>query len=102
MMRCKKWEVWFAKVKFEDSDIIKKRPVLIVGEKQGFIISLKMTTHYPRNNAEYTLKYWARVGLDKETTIRTSKICVLKDNDLVRKMGHLAEYDMIQIQNILM
>jgi len=100
-MKCKKWEVWFANVKFEDTDEIKKRPVLIIGNNSGLAISLKITTHEPRYNSDYPLKYWARAGLDKESVVMTSKILYLKDEDLVRYFGRISEHDMLQIQNIM-
>jgi len=100
-MKCKKWEVWFAKVKFEDSDEIKKRPVLILGEKNGFAISLKITTHTPRYYSDYLLKHWTRAGLDKESVVMTSKTLLLNDDDLVQCFGRISEYDMLQIQSIM-
>ena len=102
MMKYKKWEVWFAEVKYEDSDEIKKRPILVIGENKGLIISLKMTSKKARDKLDYPLKHWAKVGLDKETVVRTSKICQLIDSDLIWKIGRLSEYDLIQIQNILL
>ena len=44
MMKYRKWEVWFAKVTYEDSDDVKKWPILIIGENKGLIMSLKMTS----------------------------------------------------------
>ena len=98
MMKCKKWEVWFARVKFDDSNEIKKRPVLIIGENRGLIISLKMTSQDARDSSDYPLKHWVKAGLDRETTIRVSKVCLLNDNDLAWKMGRISEYDILQVQ----
>lgn len=42
-MTVKKWEIHWAFVKFEDSDEIKRRPVLIINESRAAIVSLKMT-----------------------------------------------------------
>lgn len=44
-----KWEVWWAKVKFEDEpDIIKIRPVIVFDNKKAYIISFKVTGQMPR------------------------------------------------------
>ena len=101
-MKYRKWEVWFAKVKYEDSDDVKKRPILITGENKGLIMFLKMISQRARDKSDYPLKHWAKVWLDKETVVRTSKICQLIDSDFVWKMGRLSEYDLIRIQNILL
>jgi hypothetical protein len=101
-MKCRKWEVWFAKVKYEDSDVVKKRPVLIIGERVGIILSLKMTSHTARDHTDYPLNHWARAGLERETVVRTAKACYLKDSDLVWRMGRISEHDMLQIQSILL
>ena len=101
IVKYKKWEIWFAKVKFEDSDEIKKRPVLILGEKNGFILSLKITTHTSRDSSDYALKYWAKAGLEKESVVMTSRVLLLNDDDLIRCFGRISEYDMLQIQNIM-
>ena len=101
MTKCKRWEVWWAYVKYEDSNEIKKRPVLIIGEEYGLVLSLKMTTHKPRNATDYLLKHWKTAGLDRETTVRTDKFCKLRDSELIRKVGRLTSYDMVQIQSMV-
>ena len=101
MLKYKRWEVWFAKVKFEDSEEIKKRPVLILNENNGLAISLKMTSQKPRDNSDYALKHWIKAGLDRETVVRTSKLCHLMDIDFDRKLGRISEYDALQIQTIM-
>ena len=94
--------MWLAKVKYEDSDEIKQRPVLIIGENLGLFLSLKMTSHTARNETDYLLKHWVQAGLKKATVVRTSKILALMENDFERKLGRLMEYDLIRIQNILL
>ena len=101
-MERKKWEIWLAEVKYEESDDMKKRPVLIVGEKDTFIISLKMTSHEKRHDSDYSLKHWQRAGLDKETVVRTSKICRLVESDFIHKLGRISEHDILEIQKIVL
>ena len=61
-----KWEVWWAKVKFEDEpDIVKTRPVVIFDNRQAYIVSFKVTGQMPRENfkGEYVLQKWQEAGL---------------------------------------
>jgi len=101
-MKCKKWEVWLAKIKFKDSNMVKVRPVLIIDSTSGHAISLKMSSHIARDSSDYPLKHWTKTGLDRETVVRTSKICYIMDSDLLRMMGRLTEYDLLQIQSIML
>ena len=100
-MTYNKWDVWFATVKFDDSDEKKKRPILILDKKEGLAVSMKMTSHKPRTSSDYALKYWEKAGLDAETTVITSKAYYLHESDLDRKIGRLYTYDRLQIQNII-
>jgi hypothetical protein len=98
-----KWEIWLARVKFEDSNEIKERPVLITGTGQAIILALKITTHEPRDYyyGEYSVKHWQESGLREPSTIRSSKRLSLIDTDLVHKIGRLHPFDVIKVQEIL-
>ncbi|MDD6308784.1 MAG: type II toxin-antitoxin system PemK/MazF family toxin [Clostridia bacterium] len=93
------WEVWAAEVKFEDSPIVKSRPVLILEDKTTYAICLKMTgTSRP---GDYDLKDWAVVGLKKPTTVRIRKILQLYPHDLKYKIGDLSPLDIANIQSMI-
>ena len=99
-----KWEIWFAKVKFDDNpSVVKMRPVLVVDLNQCYILSLKITGHSPRVNyqGEYSIIKWAEAGLAKESTIRCSKKLKLIFSDFEYKLGKLHPIDIIAVQNIL-
>lgn len=98
------WEVWFAKVKFEDNpQIVKNRPVLVLENNQCYLLSLKITSHTPRNNylGEYALSHWQDAGLSKPSTVRISKRLKLVLSDFVFKTGRLHPVDMMNIQQII-
>lgn len=72
-----RWEVWLAKVKFEDDPTtVKQRPVLVISNTQCYILPLKMTSHPPRETfpGEYALLRWQEAGLQKESTVRALSI----------------------------
>lgn len=71
------WEIWLAKVSFEDNpNVIKNRPVLILQNNTAIFISAKITSHAPRNDfpGEYKIIEWETAGLKKESTILAFKI----------------------------
>ena len=99
----RKWEIWLANVKFDDSDEVKQRPVVIVENNIAFILALKVTSHTPRKGfyGEYALKYWQEAGLNKESTVRISQRLKLEEHDLNRRLGRLHSSDILQIQSYL-
>ena len=91
------WEVWAAKVKFEDSPQVKTRPVLVLQDKIVYAVCLKMTSASPRAG-EYALKDWAAVGLKKPTTVRVGKVLHLQPRDMKYKIGDLSPIDIANVQ----
>lgn len=105
MMRPNKWEVWYAKVAYEDNpEEIKERPVLVMENGACYIFSFKITSHEPRLNffGEYRLVKWREAGLHKPSTVRTSKRLRLIESDFVHKIGRLHPIDIIGVMNLLL
>lgn len=97
-----KWEVWWAKVKFEGSDEVKRRPVLVCGKSGIYLLSCKVTSHDPRDNyeGEYLLD-WQYCGLDCPSTARLGVRIPLLDRDFEGKIGTVSVKDVREISNIL-
>lgn len=84
-----RYEIWQAKVKFEESDEVKERPVLI-WNNHVFLIAYKMTgTNRGDAQDEYRVQYWKEAGLSKPTSIRIRKVLKLTKDDLLYKIGEL-------------
>lgn len=93
-----KWEIWLAKVAFEDQpEVVKNRPVLILNKNEAYILSLKITKHIPRNSNEYRIVKWREAGLDVESTIRIGKRLKLKETDFIHKIGTLQAIDIVEV-----
>ena len=91
-----KWDIWLAKIAFEDApEIIKNRPVLVINNNTFLVLSLKITSHSPRDNysGEYQIIKWREAGLLKPSTIRTSKKLFLPPDKFIHKLGVLHEID---------
>jgi len=84
-----RYEIWQARVRFEDSDTVKERPVLI-WNSQVFLIAYKMTgTNRGDDRDEYRIRYWKEAGLSKPTSVRLRKVLRLEEGDLQYKIGEL-------------
>ena len=105
MAEYNRWDVWEADVPFEDINRSKKRPVVILSEKEALVLSLKMTSHEPRYNkleGEYELMKWQEAGLLKPTVVQCSKVLKLsKDAITDKKYGRLSATDIIGLSQLL-
>jgi len=95
-MTIKKWEIYWANVKFEDSSEIKRRPVLIINSSNALVVSLKMTSQCRGDiPPEYVVREWQEAGLPKPTYVRHDRVIQLKASDLDEKIGKLTERDQL-------
>lgn len=94
----KRYEIWDAEVRFEDSSEIKIRPVMI-WDDIVFVGCYKLTgTDRGDNLDEFKIEFWQEAGLDKPTSIRITKLLVLNKNKLLRKRGELDPRDRLRFE----
>lgn len=105
MAEMNRWEIWEANVPFEEGIGSKKRPVMILSEKEFFVFSLKMTSHEPRYrklDGEYEVLKWKEAGLRYPTVIQCSKRLKLEKRMFTGvKYGRLSAADIIGMQTML-
>ena len=98
------WELWWARVAFEDEPTKSKvRPVLVIAPGVAYILSLYVTTKDARKHVEgdYEIRYWSESGLKEPSTIRTSKKLGLVSTDFVQKIGRLHHADARVVMKML-
>lgn len=100
-----KWEIWSAEYRYEDEpSISKRRPVLVIDDDCDFPVLLaKITSRLPRDGyfGEYSVRFWKEAGLNKESTVRLSKVLWAEEHDLKTKIGRLHPYDILQIERLM-
>ena len=93
-----RYDIWQAKVKFEESDEAKERPVLI-WNNQVFLVAYKMTgTDRGDDQDEYRIRYWKEAGLTKPTSVRLRKVLRLEKGDLLYKIGDLDKRERLNFE----
>ena len=92
----KDWEVWLAKVPFEDVDTFKVRPVLIL---QGD--AYKMTPQLVRRMSDHQIINYQAVNLKKPTTVELFPALHIDKVILIKQIGELADVDRIEIGKII-
>lgn len=97
------WEVWWAIVKFEDSDETEQRPIIVLDNTTAYIVSLKVTSHAPRRKmvGEYEIVRWQEAGLTKPSTVKTLTPSNLTNADFRSKIGELDVIDIFGIQQMI-
>lgn len=97
-----RWDIWIAKVEFEDCEDFKIRPVLIIDETRCYVLSLKITSNQSRKKfpGEYQIIKWKESGLMKPSTIRITKLLQLPADSFIRKIGRLSPIDCINVSKI--
>lgn len=96
------WDIWWADVKFEDSDEVKRRPVIILETGAVFALSAKVTSHEARNQwGEYEIVKWQTAGLQKPSTVRLTQLFEIDYKAFKSKIGRLHAYDIANIQKQL-
>ena len=101
-MMIEEWEIWWADVKFDDSDDSKRRPVLVLNSENTFFIKTdKKTTHEPRDIFDYQIKNLDSCGLNKDSTIRLNKKITIEREKMIAKSGKLSKQDIVFVKLIL-
>ena len=97
------WELWYARVKYEDQEEYQDRPVLVIDAQDEIaIIVLKVTSTEQRNLwGEYDIVKWKSAGLKNPSTVRCTKVLSLQLKDFRRKIGDLQLEDVLQIRDLL-
>ena len=68
----KKYDIYWADFAFEDTNEVKRRPVVII--ENGTVVDIaKVTKHKPRYKYDLVLLDWEKEGLSTKSTIRLDK-----------------------------
>ena len=101
-MKFKRWELWLARVAYEDQpNVCKKRPVIVYSETECFTLSFKVSSQNPHAYREnYELQMWREAGLDKPSFISLNPVRI-KIEDMLFKIGKLHLLDIQKINTLL-
>ncbi len=91
-MRYKRWDIYYAEVKFEESPESKHRPIIIYNDAEAFVVSIKVTSQNMRPG-DYQIQDWADAGLAKPSVARLDKMIHVSKVDIKKRIGRLTEKD---------
>jgi hypothetical protein len=93
------WDLWFAEFPFEDSNLSKDRPVIVLNVEPLEVLSVKVTTHEIRDIDDYDTPIikWKEAGLKQESVARISKTIKITPDKFRRKIGVLHNDDALEV-----
>lgn len=97
----KRWDVCWTKVKYEDTNEFKDRPIVILHGCKDMFYAMKCTTHLPRSRLDYSIAHWKECRLPKPTVVRTSKIIHVPICKVRKKSGRLLFDDILNISKVI-
>lgn len=90
----KRWEIYWADVKFEETNGSKIRPIVILNDNVAFVVGLGVTSSSPRpESKDYVIKDWEQAGLDHQSTIRVDRSVRINKDSVFEKIGELSKRD---------
>ena len=102
-MAKKQWELWYANFPFEDKNISKDRPVIILSVQPLCVLSIKVTSHEVREADKYDvpITHWQEAGLKHESVARISKTVSLDNSKFRRKLVNYIKMILILFLKIM-
>ena len=98
-----KYDVYLANVSYIDSENninYKIRPVMILDNNTVIPLANPITSHVPRlyMNGDYWIQDWQEAGLTRPSTLRLNYIVDDSNGELLRKIGHISDEDIANIE----
>lgn len=98
----KKWEVWWASFPFEERQMEKERPVIVVGFENNKIMAIKLTTHNVRRYDPFDIPItdWKKAGLNHKPTCRVAHRALIDREKFIGKIGKLSIKDQERVYSL--
>ena len=71
-----------------------------VAENKLSVMALKVTTTPPRDKHDYELINWALAGLNRVSTVRTSKRAEITASAIIKVLGTLSAADFNEVRKL--
>lgn len=99
--RCKIGELWWVEFPFDEVDIDKRRPAIIIDDEHMAVLGMYVTSKNKENPYSIEITYWKEAGLSQESWARIDKIISIDEWRLDRKIGALEEPDLLKMLQLV-
>lgn len=91
-MRYKRWDIYYAYVKYKEIPGGKQRPIIVYNDNEMFVVSIKVTSQAPRPG-DYVIQDWAEAGLSKPSVAQLNEMVHIQKLDIKQRIGRLSDKD---------
>lgn len=93
------FDIYLAKVKFEESDEYKNRPVIYLSQDKFLLAAVYISSTEGKTliEGDVELKEWKDEGLSEPSFARTTRILELNQSDIIKRLGSLKVNDFIEV-----
>jgi hypothetical protein len=88
-----RFSIWRVLYPFDETGEGKERPALVFNQTDDGAVCLRMTSKPQRAASDLVISRWREAGLDRETTINTTRREFFRNDELIRKIGNLHDDD---------
>lgn len=94
-------EVWWTHFPFQEKDIEKHRPAIVIDEDTIAILTLYVTSQNKENPYSIEITDWKEAGLSKQSWARIDRIIRMDEWRMDRKIGNLSQKDLLKIMQLV-
>ena len=94
-------DVWWTHFPFENSNIVKHRPAIVINDDEIAILAMYVTSKDKETPYSIEITDWEQTGLSKVSWARIDRIISISEWNLDRKIGKLTERDLLKILQLV-
>ena len=95
-------EVWWTYFPFEEINVSKHRPAIIIDDNTIAILAIKVTSKEKDNPFYVEIQDWESAGLSKKSWAQIDRIVKMDERRMDRKIGDLSERDLTKFLQLIM
>lgn len=94
-------EVWWTAFPFEEIDVSKRRPAIVIDENTIAVLAMMVTSKDKKNPYSIKIDDWQEAGLTKESWARIDRIVRMDEWRMEKKIGDLSKSDLLKISQLV-
>ena len=94
-------EVWWTQFPFEEIEVSKRRPAIVIDENTIVVLAMMVTSKEKKNPYSIKIDDWKEAGLARESWARIDRMVRMDEWRMEKKIGDLSKHDLLKITQIL-
>lgn len=93
-------EVWWTQFPFQEVDVSKRRPAIIIDENTIAVLTMMVTSKNKKNPYNIKIDDWREAGLAKESWTRIDRVVRMDEWRMEKKIGDLSKRDLLKVTQL--